>query len=133
SGMQHATADDGAQGGSQFLLIIDPIAGRQRQLRTVLTSLGFRASHIQNTTEVAEARRLLRRRHYLCCFAAQSAEALDLVKYLRADMFLRKQPIVIFREACTRESVLEAAAAGATSFLAYPFCATDVEGIIRKA
>jgi CheY-like chemotaxis protein len=113
-------------------LIVDAHAGRQKQLRTILRSLGCRVDNLEICREIEEAPSLVAARRYdslLICLSPWEGDALELI---RQQLSLDLPPhIIAYSPQATREQVVSAALAGASGFLAYPFSAGTVEGVLN--
>ena len=117
------------------ILIIEADPNRQRQLRTILTSLGHKSADIESVNDAKSAIASLRKKRVDCCFVALSAQvdAVALVKEIRGGASSRGTPVIVFSSEVTKENVISSAEAGASSFLAYPFSVSDVESSMKQA
>src|SRR4051794_14030910 len=106
------------------MLIVDPDANRQRQLRTILASLGYKTTNIDSIADLNAALATLQKKRFDCCFLAMTEPRTDsysVLKAIRAAVPTKAIPVIVFGSDATRENVLSAVEAGASSFLAYPF------------
>ncbi len=118
------------------ILIVEPDTNKQRQLRTILTSLGHRSGDVETVNDKKGAISLLRKKRFDCAFADMDAEevaAIDLVKELKTSGTSRTLPVVVYSALVTKENVVSSHDAGAKGFLAYPFSVSTVEAAIAKA
>lgn len=118
------------------ILIIEKEASRQRQLRTILASMGHKSADIEICVDAKAALALLKKRKFdvsFVCISTPSNEELNLVREIRGGRFLASLPIVGYAPEVSREAVIEAKEAGISSFLAYPFSVSDVESVITQA
>ena len=117
-------------------LILEIEASRQRQLRTILASMGHKSADIEICLDAKTALGLLKKRKFdiaFVCISTPANEELGLVRDIRGGRFLASLPIVGYSPEVSREAVIEAKEAGVSSFLAYPFSVSDVEGVITQA
>jgi two-component system chemotaxis response regulator CheY len=117
------------------ILIVEPDATRQRQLRTILASLGHKSGDTETAPDAKSAINVLRKKRFDCAFLAMSPslDALALLRELRSGSGSKSLPAVVYSSEVTKENVIAAAEAGATTFLAYPFSVSDVENVIQRA
>ncbi|MFN8389765.1 MAG: response regulator [Bdellovibrionota bacterium] len=116
-------------------LIVEPDPNRQRQLRTILSSLGHKSGEIETVADAKTAINTLRKKRFDCVFVSMAPpiEALPLVKEMRGGSGAKSLPIIVYSSEVTKENVIAAAEAGANTFLAYPFSVSDVENVIKQA
>lgn len=116
------------------ILIVEPDPNRQRQLRTILASLGHKSGEIDTVTDAKSAINTLRKKRFDCTFLAMQPplDALALLKEMRSGSS-KGLPSIVYSSEVTKENVVSAAEAGATTFLAYPFSVSDVEAVIKQA
>ena len=117
------------------ILIVEPDANRQRQLRTILSSLGHKSGEIETVVDAKSAINTLRKKRFDCTFLAMTSgiDALALLKEIRGGASGKSLPSIVYSSEVTKENVVAAAEAGATTFLAYPFSVSDVENVMKKA
>ena len=117
------------------IYIVEPDVPRQRQLRTILSSIGHRSGDIESQTESKAALSELRKRRYDCVFIynGEELDGLKILKDLRSGASSRNIAVVVYSLKTTKDSVMGAIQAGASTFLAYPFSVTDVEEALKKA
>ena len=117
------------------ILIIEPDANRQRQLRTILASLGHKSGECETAGDSKSAINTLRKKRFDCIFLAMGAAGVDslgMLKEIRGGSS-KGLPCIVYSSEVTKENVISAAEAGATTFLAYPFSVSDVETVIKQA
>lgn len=118
------------------ILIAEPDAMRQRQLRTILSSIGHRSADIDTVTDARGLTSNVRKKRYDIIFIshcpAEGIDALKLVSDLKAGSS-KSVPVVLFSTMMDRELVLGANQVGANGFLGYPFSVNDVEGAVKTA
>ena len=115
------------------ILIIDAEPRRPRQLRVILSCLGHRLTNVLNVGDLKAACGLLNKRPFDCVFLhieRSDGGAFEAVQFVRARA-LPSTKVFVYGPTPTREHVLEAHSAGASSFLVYPFTTGDVEGAIN--
>lgn len=118
------------------ILIAEPDTMRQRQLRTILSSIGHRSADIDTVSDQRGVTSSVRKKRYDVIFVshcpAEGLDALKVVTDLKAGSS-KSVPVVLFSTAMDRELVLGANQAGANGFLGYPFSVNDVEGAVNTA
>ena len=118
------------------ILIAEPDAIRQRQLRTILSSIGHRSADIDTVTDQRTLTSNVRKKRYDVIFLShapsEGMDALKVVGDLKAGSS-KSVPVVIFSTMMDRELVLGANEAGANGFLGYPFSVGDVEDAVKTA
>lgn len=118
------------------ILIVEPEPNKQRQLRTILTSLGHKSADIETANDNRNALGTLRKKRFDCAFVEMNAGGVDgmaLLKDIRTGGSSRSLPVVMYSSEVTKENVIAAHETGANGFLAYPFSVSDVEGVIHRA
>src|SRR3954467_8196038 len=100
------------------ILIIESNAHPQRQLRTILASLGNKSGEIEAATDAKAALGALSKKRFDCIFVSTLAK-LDAVSVLKSihPEGTSKVPTVVYGPKLTKESLIAAAEAGATAFL----------------
>ena len=117
------------------IIIAEPDTARQRQLRTILTSLGHRSGDVETFTDSKGTLSAVRKKRYDLGFFSHIPGIFDgvkLVKDLRNGIS-KSMPVVLYSTLLDRETLLSANESGANGFLAYPFSVSDVEGSILTA
>ena len=118
------------------ILIAEPDAMRQRQLRTILSSIGHRSADIDTVPDQRGLTSNVRKKRYDIIFLSHApTEGLDALKVV-ADLksgTSKSVPVVLFSTMMDRDLVLGANQAGANGFLGYPFSVNDVEGAVKTA
>ncbi len=118
------------------ILVVESDTGRQRQLRTILTSLGHKSAETENASDNSAAIKMLRKKRFDCCFISMSSEQFDPIELLgsiRTGGSSRNLPVVMYSADVTKENVIASHEAGSNGFITYPFSVSDVEESIRKA
>ena len=119
------------------ILIVEPRPERQRQLRTILSSLGHRTTSIDSVVDFTRAMTALRKKKYDICFLALNppqTSATTFLKEIRMSSVNKNLAVVvIIGPGAKKEDITTLIQVGATSFLAYPFSACNVEDAIKKA
>ena len=118
------------------ILIAEPDAVRQRQLRTILSSIGHRSADIDTVPDHRGLTSNVRKKRYDIIFVShtphEGIDALKVVSDLKAGSS-KSVPVVMFSIMMDRELVLSANQAGANGFLGYPFSVNDVEAAVKTA
>jgi CheY-like chemotaxis protein len=117
------------------LLIVEPDMMRQRQLRTILTSLGHKSVDIEAVGDGKSAVNLIKKKKIECTFISmgETIDAVQIINDVRSSPSTKNLGMVVFSVNPTKDSVMAATQAGASSFLAYPFSVNDVENAVVKA
>lgn len=118
------------------ILILDPDTARQRQLRLILGSLGRKSSEILAVADPKDAVRVIRGGAVGCCFFTLSRPHFDplaTIGEIRSTDAFKRLPIITVGVNAVAEDVAEAARAGVTYFLTYPFTADNVQVALRAA
>lgn len=118
------------------ILIVEPDTNRQRQLRTILSSIGHKSGEIETATDDKGAISLLRKKRFDISFVSMDApqyNAMDLLKNIRSGGSSKSLPVVMYTPEVTKDKVVGAHEGGANGFLAYPFSVSDVENVLGRA
>lgn len=117
------------------ILILESDTNRQRQLRTILVSLGHKSSEMETATDIKSATNLLRKKRFEVMFVSMfdTATALPFIKDTRASSGGKSMLCVGYSSEVTKENVVAAVEAGASKFLGYPFSVSDVEEVLKQA
>ena len=118
------------------ILIVEPDTNRQRQLRTILTSLGHKSADVETANDSKSALSLLRKKRFDCgfiCMGSPQMDGMELLKGLRGGASTKSLPLIVYSGEVTKENVIAAHEAGSSAFLAYPFSVSDVETALIKA
>ena len=117
------------------LLIVEPDMMRQRQLRTILTSLGHKSADIEAIGDGKTAIGLIKKKKFDCTFLSmgEAVDAVQIINDVRTSPSCKHLAMVVFSVNPTKDSVMAATQAGATSFLAYPFSVNEVENAVLKS
>jgi two-component system chemotaxis response regulator CheY len=116
-------------------LIVDNDTNRVRTFRTILSSLGHKAGDVESIDDGEAALNTLKRKKFNCAIVNLELPKMDGLKLLgeiRGSMALKSLPVVIFSAQSSRDNVMAAMNAGATSFIAHPCSVADVEEVLRK-
>jgi CheY-like chemotaxis protein len=117
------------------ILIVDGDVHRQRQLKTVLSSLGLKTAMIECASDFKSAITALRQTRFDCCFVAANEARDEMIAFLtevRQGLIGRFLTLMAYSASATREAVVSAVDAGADTFLAYPFTPENVEQALNK-
>jgi CheY-like chemotaxis protein len=117
------------------ILIVDGNLHRQRQLKTVLGSLGYKTAAVECVPDFKSGLTALRQRRFDCCFVAMSVtkeQTRTLLDEVRAGPVSKSLIIIVFGPSATKEDVVCAIEAGANLFLTYPFTPQHVESILAR-
>lgn len=118
------------------LCIIDNETTRQRNLRSILASLGYKSGDIETFDDENVAVNNLKKKTYNLLFIYEQmpkVKAVDLVKDLKGISRLKSLPIIVYSNEVTKDAVLQSVQAGANGFLGYPFSVSDVESALKVA
>jgi DNA-binding response OmpR family regulator len=111
----------------------DPV--RQRQLRTILTSLGHKSANIETAFDTKSTLSAARKKKFdvvFLCHENGGINGLDLVKELK-ESSSKQTPVILFSPNLSKEVLLQGHQIGANGFLSYPFSVNDVESSILMA
>lgn len=117
------------------IIIAEPDTARQRQLRTILTSLGHRSAEVETFTDSKGTLSAIRKKRFDIGFFAHIPSVFDglkLIKDLRSGTS-KSLPVVLYSTSLDRDTLISANENGANGFLAYPFSVSDVENSIATA
>ena len=116
------------------ILIVEPDTNRQRQLRTILSSLGHKSGELENALDVKAGINAIRKKRFDCAFVTLTppTDGLAFVKEIRGSNSTKSMALIVYSSEVTKENVISAAEAGATTFLAYPFSVSDVELVLKQ-
>ena len=117
------------------ILISENDPTRQRQLRTILTSLGHKSANIETATDGKSTMSSAKKKKYdimFLCHDSTGLNAIEILKELKSSSS-KNVPIIFFSPSMSKEVLLEAHQIGACGFLTYPFSVSDVEDSILRA
>lgn len=117
------------------ILITESDSIRQRQLRTILTSLGHKSAEIEAVSDSKSTMGSLRKKKFdvaFLCHESGGVNGLEILKELRSGNS-KTLPIVLFSPNLSKEVLLEGHQVGANGFLSYPFSVSDVETSLLSA
>jgi CheY-like chemotaxis protein len=118
------------------MLVIDNETIRQRNLRAILSSLGYKSAEVESVDDPINGITLMKKKAYDCVFVYMyfpKMSGLDFVKELRVHTRLKSVPVVVYSNEVSKENVIACVQAGANGFLGYPFSVSDVESSIKQA
>ncbi len=118
------------------ILLIEPDSHKQRQLRTILTSLGHRSADIEAASDRKTATSLVRKKKFDCSFLTMEGagvDAVDFLKDVRTSGSSRTLPIIVYSNEVTKEKIVAAHEAGSSGFVSYPFSVSDIESAMDRA
>ena len=117
------------------ILIVEVDTNRQRQLRTILTSIGYKSAEMETVTDMKSGLNTLRKKRFDCAFVSLGNPKLDgiaFLKEIKGGAATKGIPVVMYSSEVTKENVLASHEAGATTFLSYPFSVSDVESVLKS-
>ncbi len=117
------------------ILITESDPNRQRQLRTILTSLGHKSANIETASDGKSTMSSARKKKFdmmFLCHEIGGINGLELIKELKSSSF-KSVPIILFSPNLSKEVLLEGHQIGANGFLSYPFSVNDVESSMIMA
>ena len=116
------------------IFIIDADSRRVRQLRTVIAGTSISKKSVDSCSTTRQAMELLRKKRFDCTFLgiSKEPEGLEILSSIRGSISSRKLPVILYASNVTKDYIVRAMAAGATTFLAYPFSVEDVESILGQ-
>ena len=118
------------------ILILDNEPLRQRNLRAILATMGYKSADVEAFDDWQNALGALKKKPFDLSFVYLSMpkkSGIDVVKELRLTNRLKNIPIVIYSSEVSRDNVMEAVQSGANGFLGYPFSVSDVESVMKQA
>lgn len=119
------------------ILICDDEITRQRNLRSILASMGYRAADIQSTDTPRTAINTAKKSRFDILLLASEIKAdegcFEVLSKIRGDRRIGSLPVVLYSSEVSHDLVIEASKAGASGFLRYPFSVSDVESAIKTA
>jgi two-component system chemotaxis response regulator CheY len=118
------------------ILLIDNEAQRQRNLRTILASLGYKSGDVESIEDGQNALSLLKKKVFNCIIIfneMQKTSGIEILKDIRSNSRLKGIPVIIYSADVSKDVIASAVQAGANGFLGYPFSASDVESALRQA
>lgn len=118
------------------ILIVDAEASRQRNLRSILSSIGYKSGDVESMDDGPNAIGALKKKRFDCVFIATNVPRLDgmeMLKEMRGNSRMKDMPVVMFSSEVSRDVVLNAIQTGANAFLSTPFSVSDVELALKQA
>jgi len=118
------------------ILIIDNEMTRQRNLRSILTSLGLKSADIESADDPVTGIVSMKKKTFNVVFLFKEfpkTTGVEVVREIRSNSRLRNIPIVMYSPDVNKEIILESVQAGANGFLGYPFSVSDVESSMTQA
>lgn len=118
------------------ILIIDNEMTRQRNLRSILTSLGFKSADLESTDDPTVALSSMKKKSFNLIFIYRDlgkTSALEVIKEIKGNMRLKATPVIVYSSEISKEIIVECVQGGASGFLGYPFSVSDVETAMKQA
>ncbi len=118
------------------VLIIDNEMTRQRNLRSILSSLGFKSADVESSDDPSTGLQNMKKKSFNIVFLYRELpkmSALDVLKEIRGNQRLKGIPVVVYSSEVNKEIILEAVQGGASGFVGYPFSVSDVESAMKQA
>ena len=118
------------------VFIIDNEVARQRNLRSILSSLGYKSGDVESADDPNNGLSALKKKHYNALFVYLTMPkmgGLDVIRDARSNARLKSLPIIVYSSEVSKENVMEAVQAGANGFLGYPLSVSDVASALRHA
>lgn len=118
------------------LCIIDNEALRQRNLRSILASLGYKSADVETFDDENLGLSNVKKKNFNACFiymGLPKMNGIDVLKEIRSNSRLKTLPVILYSTEVTKENVVAAVQAGASGFLGYPFSVSDVESSLKQA
>ena len=118
------------------ILIIDNEMTRQRNLRSILTSLGFKSADLESTDDPAVTIGNMKKKSFNLVFIYRDlgkTNALAVLKEIKGNMRLKSTPVIIYSSEISKDIIVESVQGGASGFLGYPFSVSDVETAMKQA
>jgi DNA-binding response OmpR family regulator len=117
------------------ILITENDPNRQRQLRTILTSLGHKSANIETAADGKSAMNIIKKKKFdilFLCHETGGLNGLELLKEFK-NTSSKSTPVILFSPNLSKEVLLEGHQIGANGFLSYPFSVNDVESSMIMA
>ena len=118
------------------IFIIDNEVPRQRNLRAILSSLGYKSGEVESSDDPSSGLNELKKRAFGALFVCREIPkqgAVELIKQVRSSSRLKNLPIIVYSSEVSKENVMEAVESGADSFVGYPFSVSNVESALSAA
>lgn len=118
------------------ILIIDNEMTRQRNLRAILSSLGYKSAEIDSSDDPNAGITHLKKKTYNVVFMYREfpkISGIEVLQEIRSNARFRSIPIVLYSSEINKDIIVEGVQAGANSFLGYPFSVSDVESAMEQA
>ena len=117
-------------------LIVDAETTRQRRIRSILSSLGYKAADIEIVDDPKAAISTMRKKRFTCalvCLILPRSDGIALLKEIRETSMLKALPVILYGPNLSRDVVLEGAQLGASGFFNDPCSVSDVENVLQSA
>lgn len=118
------------------ICIIDNETLRQRNLRSILASLGYKSADVESFDDEVNGLGNLKKKNFGAVFInleLPRMSGLDLLREIRTNTRLKHLPVIIYSAEVSKENVVASVQAGASNFLGYPFSVSDVESALHVA
>jgi CheY-like chemotaxis protein len=118
------------------ILIIDSEMTRQRNLRSILSSLGYKSAEIDSADDPNVGISNMKKKTYNVVFMYREfpkVSGIEILQEIRSNARFRGVPIVLYSSEINKDVIVEGVQAGANSFLGYPFSVSDVESAMAQA
>jgi two-component system chemotaxis response regulator CheY len=118
------------------ILIIDNEMTRQRNLRSILTSLGFKSADLESTDDPTIAISNMKKKNFNLVFVYRDlgkTNASAVIKDIRGNMRLKGTPVIVYSSEISKDIIVDSVQGGANGFLGYPFSVSDVEAAMTQA
>lgn len=114
-------------------LVVDDFATMRRIVRNLLKGLGF--SNIEEAEDGAQALEMLQAGRFdfvVCDWNMPNMSGIELLAAVRADPNLKMLPVLMVTAESKKESIIEAAQAGASGYIIKPFTAVMLDEKLNK-
>jgi two-component system chemotaxis response regulator CheY len=118
------------------ILIIDNEMTRLRNLRSILTSMGYKSGALESSDDPSNALGLMKKKSFNLVFIYRDLgkiTGIQILKDIRSNMRLKNTPVIIYSGDITKDMIVESVTNGANGFLGYPFSVSDVEAAMKQA
>lgn len=115
--------------------IVDHDTNRLRSIRSILSSIGYRAGDVQTDLDTEAGMENMKRRRPDIAMVANNVPktgGLQLLADIRENSNLSDIHVIMYGCDPSKEDVLEAIQSGANGYLVHPCSVGDVEDILRK-
>lgn len=115
------------------ILVVDDFPTQRKLVRKTLASLGF--ENVEEATDGQHALEKLQGTSFdfvICDWNMPVMMGIELLRAVRSDTRIRKIPFLMVTAEAKRESVIEAAQAGVTDFIAKPFTVESLQEKMQR-